>query len=196
MKAIYFLFSLLGVLNFAVVARAAGNSNFRTSAEAGYLTDTQGLTSTKTTKVSYDFAASYTPSKDGNLSFNIGHLYINSIEPVSANASALLKSFNPYLGLRLSAGDNQLISLSFNYMPYTQASYTQSGLPVETWTGTGYSVKLSLHPKLSDRFDGMISVLYYSAQFTKKTADDGAVTSVSSFSRSYLTPLVGLQIRF
>lgn len=174
----------------------AGNSSFRVGFEAGNLVENQSLTGTQTLKTAYDAYLLYSLTKEGTFSLSLGHLYLNSIEPVTATTSALLKTFNPYFGFKFGFGPKQVANLSAGYIPYSQASYTQTGTATEVWTGTGFICKLSLQPRFTERLLGVLSLNYFSGTYKTKDTKDGTVTTATNFTRSLIVPTIGLQFNF
>lgn len=158
--------------------------------------DTKTITDSPTVSESfYDGSIGVQLWKDSRLFMTLGYLYSSSKEPLSTSTSATFVSNNPYGGLKVLLGAKNNWAVGAYWVPYLQGSYAQSGSSTEVWSGTGYYAKITAQPELATWFRLNLSLAYYGGSYTSKGSSN-SVSTVDSFARAVVIPLIGFQILY
>ena len=134
-------------------------------------------------------------NQDSNYFLSLGYIYSTSTEPFTSTTSATFISSNPYAGLSYFAGKQHTFGLGVYWIPAGQGTYSQSSSLSESWSGSGFYTKLMVQPELTKYLSLSFSLIYYSATYSSK-GSTASVSDVSTFSRTYYSPMVGLKIKF
>lgn len=186
------LTALLGLLMFSQSAQATTFFGF----DFGLVNDQKTITSSNQVSESfYDGNFGVQILNDSSMYLTVGYLYTASVEPLSTTTRATFASNNPYAGIKYNFGKKGLVSLGAYWAPYVLATYTQTAAASEEWSGSGFYGKLMIQPELSPSFQVSMGLGYFNGNYTLK-GSAASVSSVTSFSRSVLTPLIGALIKF
>lgn len=142
----------------------------------------------------YDAAIKVQTSENSKLYLTIGYLQISKLAALTATTTYLLTSSNPYFGFDYYFSKG-FLSLGVYYSAYVQGNYSQSGSGSEVWSGSAGYIKTSFHKKVGESFNLNLSLAYYAASYTAKTATP-AISSATNFNQSVFSPLIGFDYTF
>lgn len=141
----------------------------------------------------YDLQMMLQFRRESRFYLTLGYLFLTSITPISTTASSTLNSDSPYAGITMFFSEN-MFSWGLFLSPYNKATYATGSSEAETWAGTAYYTKFSVHSNLVGSLFLDMSLAYYSASFTSKSGT--AVSTVNEFNQSVFAPLIGLHYSF
>jgi hypothetical protein len=172
-------------------------ADIHVGADFGLIQDQKTITSRDLIQTTFYDASLYLQASR-NHPFYLGfeYVYISTTQPNTvATTTATLTSSNAMAGMKYVLGKKELFSISIMGSPFIQANYQVTGSSSDLWSGSAFATKLSIHPELSSSLKLCVSLVYYSATYTSKSASSGS-TTVSGFSRSLIIPTFGLQLNF
>lgn len=132
--------------------------------------------------------------KESKYFLTLGYLQMSSVVPISTTTTSFFSSGSFYGGINIFIYD-QAVSIGAYFSPYVQAAYSEGNSEVEVWGGNAYMLKLNGHPQISDSFFFDISLSYYSANYSTRSATR-PVSTVTSFGQSVIMPMLGFQILY
>ncbi len=132
--------------------------------------------------------------KESSIFVVMGYLVTTSVNPITATSSATLGTNAPYGGFDYLFG-NSFYSMGLFWAPYVQGNYSRTNTDEEVWIGNAFYGKLGFHPRLSASVQLDLTVAYFSANYTSKSATT-SVSSVDSFSQTLVAPTLGLRYMF
>lgn len=160
-----------------------------------FMRDSKSISSSNSSATLYDVSADIFIDRSQRWALAVGYAGSTSQEPLDANTEATLTTENPYVGLTWVFGKKNLYSLGAYYSPIVRAKYSETNTSEETWSGSSYFVRASVHPIIYKSVMVQLSLTYSASQYTEKGADN-SVSDVDTFEKSTLTPMVGLSFQF
>lgn len=162
---------------------------------SNFIQDNKSISSSNSSSTIYDVSAHIYINRNNNWAVAVGYAGSTSKEPLDDDTEATLTTENPYVGLTWVFGRKSLYSIGAYYSPIVRARYSETSSAEETWSGSSYFVRASVHPYIYKSVMVQLSLTYSSSQYTEKGAEN-EVSDVDNFSKSTLTPMVGLSFQF
>lgn len=131
-------------------------------------------------------------------SFYLGIEYaaITLNQYVAESTKATVINNSPYVGMRATFFDQELMSYTFALNPAAVANYKVTGYSNESWKGTAYLNKLSIQPDVGLDLPNLkvgVSMTYYYGKFTN---ENSLITSKMSFTQTLFLPSLDLVYKF
>jgi hypothetical protein len=157
--------------------------------------DNKTITSSNSASTMLDFSAHIFLKRENRWAFTSGYFTTQTEEPVDSTTEAVLKTENPYVGMTYFFGKKSLYSVGVYYSPLVKARYSETNTEEETWSGSSTLIRLSLNPIVFGTAMLHLSLTYSSSQYDEK-GSAATVSSVESFEKSVVTPMVGISFQF
>lgn len=183
--------SLLFILAFPFLAKA----EFRIALLSNFVQDNKSIASSNSTSTMYDLSAHVFLHRENKWAMTVGYYGSQSEEPLDATTEATLKTENPYAGLTYFFGKKSLYSIGAYYSPLVKARYSETNSEEEVWSGSSTLFRFSINPIIYKNLMLHLSVTYSSSSFDEK-GSSADVSSVDTFEKSVVTPMVGLSFQF
>lgn len=167
---------------FAEIDGIYTSDTFTTATDATY----------KKTFYSFDLFANLTSKYTVFAGFHLDQ--INFSEQPTASTEYSLTSQNMGVMLMWVMDKAGTYSLSAGYNLVQKGSYTTTGASETTLDGTGYWGTFGIMPEVAENLYLGVKFLYYQASYSKKLV--GTTSSDVSYSRSFISPILGLSFRY
>lgn len=185
---------LLSIFSIFIGYTSTSFAETKFSLEGSLQQDQKNVSGNSTIQQSaYDGRLSFSLYSESYIYVALGALYAAAQEPIDTTKSANLTTLNPYGGIEYRGKS----SLGFGayYSPSTNSTYQQTGSVTEKWAGNAYWVKIGASPMIDKTWGFAFNLNYYSGNFTSKSTT-ASFTTVSSFTRSYFFPSLGVNIHW
>lgn len=184
---------ILGVILFFTFETRAG---MQFTLLSNFSQDNKTISSSNSSSTLYDLSTHVFLNKFEKWSLTVGYSGSESQEPLDDSTEATLKTENPYMGLTYFFGKKSIYSIGAYYSPFVRAKYSESSsVEEETWSGSSFMGRVSVQPLLFNSLRMLLSLTYISSQYDEK-GSSATVSDVDSFSKSVLTPMVGISYQF
>ena len=125
----------------------------------------------------------------------IAYMIVSSSNELTETTNEALSSANLYFVMRFGLFKKEPLSLTLYYNPSVQATYSTTGNAADKWTGSGYALQILWQPEITETFRLNGGVMYHSEAYTSKSTTSASST-VESFTRTTLLPVLGMQYSF
>jgi hypothetical protein len=159
------------------------------------LTDTSvAAVDSSYTKTYYavDIYANLETKKRWFAGFHLDQITFNELPTASSEYN--LSSQNMGLMLMYLIDKNGTYSVTLGYNLIQTATYKSPGLSESDLSGSGYWATFGIMPQISPNLYAGMKILYYQANYTKKTESN--VSSDVSYSRTFMLPILSLSFRY
>lgn len=125
----------------------------------------------------------------------LAYMIVSSSNELTETTNEQLSSANLYVMARFGFFKNEPLSLTIYFNPTVQATYATTGNVADKWTGAAYAVQVLAQPKITETFRLNGGVMYHTETYSTKSSTS-ASSSASSFTRTSLLPVLGMQYSF
>lgn len=142
----------------------------------------------------FDFSTNLTLSSRSRYFVGLIFSTYASTEKDSSSVTTYWLEQNTGLSTGFYLGKRKQLSISGSYMLIANSSYKVGASAAETWSGNGYSGKITYYADYSEKLKISLSFIY--AQNNYLTARSGSTITNVSKSKTYLLPVLGVQYTF
>lgn len=151
----------------------------------------------KSTRVNGDAYVLMDVPKLQSWQIELGYVYVDAVDPLSATTEANYTIASPSVGARWNLDKNGVFALSGLLLPSAGLTLSKTGNGSEDWSGVGFLGKVLVQPPLSAHWKLVVSLHYLDVRFDQRLSTNTLPSGgASTVSHTFMYPNLGFLFSF
>lgn len=172
-------------------------AEFNVGLAAGWFSDQNAVSSgAKAENYVYDLELGAQINQSHKIFLVADYVVTSSSANLTATTSVSFETHNPMVGLKQYYFNKDILAVSLTGTSIATGRYIITNSIAEDVKGTAFLAKVIVQPEISSRLRLTFSLNYFLASYEEVKSSQNSGATLPSFSRSFMTPTIGLLFKF